>query len=43
MVLKVNVPPFIENGEKIIIDTRSLEYVKDQTNEIRLTEDKFNY
>ena len=26
--LKVNVPPFIESGEKIIIDTRSLEYVK---------------
>ena len=27
--LKVNVPPFIESGEKIIIDTRSLEYVKE--------------
>ena len=26
--LKVNVPPFIENGEKIVIDTRTLEYVK---------------
>ena len=26
--LKVNVPPFIESGEKIIIDTRTLEYVK---------------
>ena len=26
--LKINVPPFIESGEKIIIDTRTLEYVK---------------
>ena len=26
--VKINVPPFIENGEKIIIDTRTLEYVK---------------
>ena len=26
--IKVNVPPFIESGEKIIIDTESLEYVK---------------
>ncbi len=26
--IKVNVPPFIESGEKIIIDTRTLEYVK---------------
>ena len=26
--IKINVPPFIESGEKIIIDTRSLEYVK---------------
>ena len=26
--LKINVPPFIETGEKIILDTRSLEYVK---------------
>ena len=26
--IKINVPPFIENGEKIIIDTRTLEYVK---------------
>ena len=26
--LKINVPPFIESGEKIILDTRSLEYVK---------------
>ena len=26
--LKVNVPPFIESGEKIVIDTRTLEYVK---------------
>ena len=24
--IKINVPPFIESGEKIIIDTRSLEY-----------------
>ena len=26
--MKINVPPFIESGEKIIIDTRTLEYVK---------------
>ncbi len=26
--VKINVPPFIESGEKIIIDTRTLEYVK---------------
>ena len=26
--IKIDVPPFIENGEKIIIDTRTLEYVK---------------
>ncbi len=26
--IKINVPPFIERGEKIIIDTRTLEYVK---------------
>jgi len=26
--INVNVPPFIESGEKIIIDTRTLEYVK---------------
>ena len=26
--IKVNVPPFIESGEKIIIDTRTLQYVK---------------
>ena len=26
--IKIDVPPFIESGEKIIIDTRNLEYVK---------------
>jgi len=26
--LKINVPPFVESGDKIILDTRSLEYVK---------------
>tara|TARA_B100001121_G_C18636345_1_gene596890 strand:- start:313 stop:876 length:564 start_codon:yes stop_codon:yes gene_type:complete len=26
--VRINVPPFIESGEKIIIDTRTLEYVK---------------
>ena len=26
--IKVDVPPFIESGEKVIIDTRTLEYVK---------------
>ena len=26
--IKIDVPPFIESGEKIIVDTRTLEYVK---------------
>jgi len=26
--LKINVPPFVEAGDKIILDTRTLEYVK---------------
>ena len=26
--IKINIPPFIESGEKIIIDTRTLEYVR---------------
>ena len=26
--LKINVPPFVESGDKIIVDTRTLEYVK---------------
>lgn len=26
--LNISVPPFIESGEKIIIDTKKLEYVK---------------
>ena len=26
--ISINVPPFIESGEKVIIDTRTLEYVK---------------
>ena len=26
--MMITVPPFIENGDKIIIDTRNLEYVK---------------
>ena len=26
--LKINVPPFVEPGDKIILDTRTLEYVK---------------
>ena len=26
--IKINVPPFIESGEKIILDTRTFEYVK---------------
>ena len=35
--VKINVPPFIESGEKVIIDTRTLEYVKkDQVDEVEL-------
>ena len=26
--LNIQVPPFIENGDKIIIDTRTMEYIK---------------
>ena len=26
--LQIQVPPFIENGDRIILDTRSMEYVK---------------
>ena len=26
--LTITVPPFIENGDKVIIDSRNLEYVK---------------
>ena len=26
--IRINVPPFLESGERIIIDTRTLEYVK---------------
>ena len=26
--IKINVPPFLESGEKIVVDTRTLEYVK---------------
>ena len=26
--IKINVPPFVESGDKIILDTRTFEYVK---------------
>ena len=26
--IKINVPPFIESGERVLIDSRSLEYIK---------------
>ena len=26
--IKINVPPFVESGERILIDSRSLEYIK---------------
>jgi elongation factor P len=26
--IKINVPPFVESGEKIVIDTRTLEYIR---------------
>ena len=29
--IKIDVPPFIESGEKILLDTRTLEYVKRAT------------
>ena len=36
--LKINVPPFIESGEKIVIDTRTLEYVKESIDEIEFSQ-----
>ena len=26
--VKIQVPPFIENGDEIVVDTRTIEYVK---------------
>ena len=26
--IKINIPPFVESGDKVIIDSRTLEYVK---------------
>ena len=26
--IKINVPPFVESGERVLIDSRSLEYIK---------------
>ena len=40
--IKINVPPFIESGEKIIIDTRTLEYVKELIDEIKFSPNKYN-
>ena len=40
--IRIDVPPFIENGEKIIIDTRTLEYVKELVNEIKFSSHKYN-
>ena len=28
MELKIQVPPFIESGDEIIVDTRTIEYIK---------------
>ena len=41
--IKIDVPPFIESGEKIIIDTRTLEYVKELINEIKFSSNKYYY
>ena len=38
--LRINVPPFIETGEKIILDTRTLEYIKSKL--MRLDSPKMN-
>ena len=35
--IKINVPPFVESGERVLIDSRSLEYIKESMNEIRLS------
>ena len=40
--LNIQVPPFIESGDEVIVNTRSLEYVKKNLkNEFNLT--KFEY
>ena len=40
--IKIDVPPFVESGEKIVIDTRTLEYVKELIDETELSTNKYN-
>ena len=41
--LNIQVPPFIESGDEIIVDTRNLEYVKKNlVNELNFSKFKFN-
>ena len=40
--LNIQVPPFIEAGDEIIVDTRNLEYIKKFKNELNFSKFKFN-
>ena len=39
--LNIQVPPFIEAGDEIIVDTRNLEYIKKSKNDLYIF--KFKY
>ena len=41
--IKIQVPPFIESGDTIIVDTRTIEYIKkSKINEINISKFKHN-
>ena len=41
--LTITVPPFIEAGEKILLDTRTLEYIKKSNfDETKFSKNKYN-
>ena len=42
MDLNIQVPPFIESGDEIILDTRTFEYIKKYRNEFNFSKFKYN-
>ena len=40
--LSIQVPPFIESGDIVIVDTRTMEYVKKNQDEFNISKFKFN-